>query len=81
MKKLHDKNIQERCTAILNEQIQVTTQENTDTLTRSQNIIDVISKTAYEVLPEKKLANVTTNFKDGERFNELLNSRSDRKSA
>ena len=78
MKKLHDQNIQERCTAILNEQIQVTTQENTDTLTRSQNLID---ETAYEVLPEKKLANVTTNFKDGERLNELLNSRSDRKSA
>ena len=73
IKKLQDKNNQERFTAMLKEQLRATKMENADTSTRSQNLIDVISKTAVEILPEKqKQVNTNSNFKDDERLNELF---------
>ena len=55
------------------EQLRATKMENADTSTRSQNLIDVISKTAVEILPEKqKQVNTNSNFKDDERLNELF---------
>ena len=76
IKKLQDKNIQERFTATLNEQLRACKMENADTSTRSQNLIDVISKTAFEILPEKqKQVNTNSNL-DDEYLNELLDSRS-----
>jgi len=51
--------------------------DNTDTSTRSQNLIDVISESANEILPEKqKLVHTATKFNDDEPLNELLNTRS-----
>ena len=72
-KKLQDKNIQERFTSTVNEQLRATKRVNTDTSTTSQNHIDVISKTAVEILPDKqKQVNTNSDFKD----DELLDSRS-----
>ena len=73
-KKLQDKNIQERFTSTVNEQLRATKRVNTDTSTTSQNHIDVISKTAVEILPDKqKQVNTNSNFKDDERLNEVTN--------
>ncbi|XP_066921086.1 uncharacterized protein [Clytia hemisphaerica] len=77
LKKLLDPNIRTRFSARINEQIINTKNENVDASSRSQNLINVISDSANEILPEKlKAIDTSTKFHDDERLNELLDIRS-----
>lgn len=78
-KKLLDPNIRTRFTARIKEQISNTKNENADTSTRSKNLVDVISQSANEILPEKeKLFDTATKFQDDEHLNQLLSIRSNK---
>ena len=77
LKKLLDPTIRARFSTRINEQIRNTKNENADVSSRSQNLINVISDSANEILPEKpKTMDTSTKFYDDERLNELLNTRS-----
>ncbi len=77
LKKLSDPNIRARFSTRINEQIRNTKNENIHVSSRSQNLINVISESANEILPEKlKTMDTSTKFHDDEQLNELLNTRS-----
>lgn len=51
--------------------------KNVEASSRSQNLINVISDSANEILPEKlKTMDTSTDFHDDEQLDELLNIRS-----
>ena len=77
-KKLLDRDIRYQFTTKISERIILSKDENTDMESRSQNLINIISKAANDILPEKlKTVDTTTSFKNDQRLNELLNNRSE----